>query len=233
MAASAGTQVAVIGGDGIGPEVTAEALKVVRAAGVELETTDFDLGAARYLRDGDVLSDETLAELRGYDAILPRRRRAGHRRHADPHRDPRAGPAAQDALRARPVHQPAALPRRPRARSPRAPTSWSSARTPRAPTPARAASCARHAPRDRHPGLGQHPLRRRALRALRLRPGGQPPERKQLTLVHKTNVLTFAGDLWQRSVQRGRRRVPRRRRGLQPRRRRLHLPGRATRSATT
>jgi 3-isopropylmalate dehydrogenase len=63
-------RVAVIGGDGIGPEVCAEALKVVRAAGVELDTTDFDLGAARYLRDGVVLPDELLQELRGYDAIL-------------------------------------------------------------------------------------------------------------------------------------------------------------------
>jgi len=60
----------VIGGDGIGPEVTAEALKVVRAAGVELDTTFFDLGGARYLRDGEVLSDETLETLRGFDAIL-------------------------------------------------------------------------------------------------------------------------------------------------------------------
>lgn len=62
--------VAVIGGDGIGPEVTAEALKVVRAAGVELDTTDFDLGGARYLRDGEILSDDTLEALRGFDAIL-------------------------------------------------------------------------------------------------------------------------------------------------------------------
>ena len=63
-------RVAVIGGDGIGPEVCAEALKVVAAAGVDLDTTHFDLGAARYLRDGAVLPDETLAELRGFDAIL-------------------------------------------------------------------------------------------------------------------------------------------------------------------
>jgi 3-isopropylmalate dehydrogenase len=62
--------VAIIGGDGIGPEVTAEALKVVRAAGVDLDTTDFDLGGQRYLRDGEVLSDATLDELRGFDAIL-------------------------------------------------------------------------------------------------------------------------------------------------------------------
>ena len=63
-------RIAVIGGDGIGPEVVAEALKVVRAAGVELDTTDFDLGGARYLRDGTVLPDEVLDELRTFDAIL-------------------------------------------------------------------------------------------------------------------------------------------------------------------
>ena len=62
--------IAVIGGDGIGPEVTAEALKVVRATGVDIETTDFDLGGARYLRDGEILSDETLQQLRGFDGIL-------------------------------------------------------------------------------------------------------------------------------------------------------------------
>jgi 3-isopropylmalate dehydrogenase len=60
----------VIGGDGIGPEVTAEAVKVVRAAGVDIATTDFDLGGARYLRDGEILSDGVLDELRSFDAIL-------------------------------------------------------------------------------------------------------------------------------------------------------------------
>ena len=63
-------RIAVIGGDGIGPEVTAEAIAVMRAAGVRFETTEFDLGGHRYLRDGEILSDETLDELRGYDAIL-------------------------------------------------------------------------------------------------------------------------------------------------------------------
>jgi 3-isopropylmalate dehydrogenase len=65
-----GHRIAVIGGDGIGPEVIAEAIKVVRAAGVDLDTTEFDLGGARYLRDGEILSDATLEELRGFDAIL-------------------------------------------------------------------------------------------------------------------------------------------------------------------
>ena len=63
-------RIAVIGGDGIGPEVTAEAVKVVRAAGVDIETEEFDLGGARYLRDGEILSDETLDELRDFDGIL-------------------------------------------------------------------------------------------------------------------------------------------------------------------
>ena len=53
-----GHRVAVVGGDGIGPEVVAEALKVIDAAGVKLDLTSFDLGGARYLRDGEVLSDK-------------------------------------------------------------------------------------------------------------------------------------------------------------------------------
>jgi 3-isopropylmalate dehydrogenase len=63
-------RVGVIGGDGIGPEVVAEALKVVAAAGVTLATTEYDLGADRYVRTGEVLSDSALEELRGQDAIL-------------------------------------------------------------------------------------------------------------------------------------------------------------------
>ncbi|MGB0147680.1 MAG: 3-isopropylmalate dehydrogenase [Ilumatobacteraceae bacterium] len=63
-------RIAVVGGDGIGPEVTAEALKVVRASGVEIDTVEFELGGARYLDDGEILSDETLEELRAFDAIL-------------------------------------------------------------------------------------------------------------------------------------------------------------------
>jgi 3-isopropylmalate dehydrogenase len=63
-------RVGVIGGDGIGPEVVAEALKVARATAVPIETTEYDLGGARYLRTGDVLPDRLLDELRSLDAIL-------------------------------------------------------------------------------------------------------------------------------------------------------------------
>jgi 3-isopropylmalate dehydrogenase len=63
-------RIAVIGGDGIGPEVTAEAIRVVDAAGADVEWAPFDLGGQRYLRDGEILSAETLEQLRGFDAIL-------------------------------------------------------------------------------------------------------------------------------------------------------------------
>lgn len=61
---------AVIGGDGIGPEVTAEALKVLCAVRDDIEVTDYDLGARRYLRNGELLTEEDLASLREHDAIL-------------------------------------------------------------------------------------------------------------------------------------------------------------------
>jgi 3-isopropylmalate dehydrogenase len=63
---------AVIGGDGIGPEVVAEGLKVLDAvvgAGV-FDTTHYDLGASHWQRTGEVLPDSVLAELAEADAIL-------------------------------------------------------------------------------------------------------------------------------------------------------------------
>src|SRR3712207_4274326 len=65
---------AVIAGDGVGLEVTAEAVKALRAASerfnFDVTTTDYDLGGERYLRSGDVLPDSVLDELRQHDAIL-------------------------------------------------------------------------------------------------------------------------------------------------------------------
>ncbi|OWN75417.1 3-isopropylmalate dehydrogenase [Corynebacterium diphtheriae] len=63
-------KLAVIGGDGIGPEVTAEALKVLNAVCDDIEVTDYDLGARRYLRNGELLADADLVSLREHDAIL-------------------------------------------------------------------------------------------------------------------------------------------------------------------
>ncbi len=71
---SSGTiRLAVIPGDGIGQEVTAEALKVLEVAsptGVKFEQTRYDLGAERYLATGEVLPDSVLREIREHDAIL-------------------------------------------------------------------------------------------------------------------------------------------------------------------
>ncbi|MCL2612630.1 MAG: 3-isopropylmalate dehydrogenase [Nocardioidaceae bacterium] len=64
---------AVVPGDGIGPEVTAEALKVLEVAapeGVKFEQTRYDLGAENYLRTGEVLPATVLEEIRGADAIM-------------------------------------------------------------------------------------------------------------------------------------------------------------------
>src|SRR3954451_15778450 len=63
-------RLAVIPGDGIGPEVVAEGLKVLRAVAPDLETTPYDLGAARWQRTGELLPDTVLDELRRHDAIL-------------------------------------------------------------------------------------------------------------------------------------------------------------------
>ncbi len=66
-------RLAVIPGDGIGREVTDEALKVLAAATdgeVKFEIERYDLGAERYLATGEVLPDSVLAEIRGHDAIL-------------------------------------------------------------------------------------------------------------------------------------------------------------------
>ena len=65
-----GYKIAVVDGDGIGPEVVAEALKVARSAGVDLDTVSYSLGGAHYLRTGEILPDGVLAELREADAIL-------------------------------------------------------------------------------------------------------------------------------------------------------------------
>jgi 3-isopropylmalate dehydrogenase len=67
-------KIAVIPGDGTGPEVTAEAVKVLEAAArrcrFTYECTQYDFGGDRYLRTGEVLPESAAGELRGFDAIL-------------------------------------------------------------------------------------------------------------------------------------------------------------------
>ena len=68
------TKIAVIGGDGTGPEVTAEALKVLQAVaqleGIDYETKPFDFGGERYLKTGDILPPGAVDELRTFNAIF-------------------------------------------------------------------------------------------------------------------------------------------------------------------
>jgi len=67
-------KIAVMPGDGTGPEVTAEAVKVLRVAadkfGFKTELTEFDFGGERYKRTGETLPDSAVEELRKFNAIL-------------------------------------------------------------------------------------------------------------------------------------------------------------------
>jgi 3-isopropylmalate dehydrogenase len=181
-------RIAVIGGDGIGPEVTAEAMKVVRATGVAVETEDFDLGGARYLRDGQVLPDGTLDELRTFDAIL-----------LGAVGTPEVPPGVIERgllLRMRfdldlyvnqrpfsaPEHDFVVI--RENTEGPYVGEGGVLRRG----TPNEVATQGSVNTR-----MGVERCVRYAFELARTR------ERKHLTLVHKTNVLTFAGDLWQRT----------------------------------
>lgn len=66
-------KIAVIGGDGTGPEVIKEGLKVIEAASekcnFKYQTKDFDFGGDRYLKTGNILDDKEIKELRKFDAI--------------------------------------------------------------------------------------------------------------------------------------------------------------------
>ena len=67
-------KIAVMPGDGTGPEVTVEAVKVLKAAadkfGFKVELTEFDFGGERYKRTGETLPDSAIEELRKFDSIL-------------------------------------------------------------------------------------------------------------------------------------------------------------------
>src|SRR5260221_11763202 len=63
-------KLAVIAGDGIGIEVIAQALRVLNAVHPGVDVTEYDLGAARWHRTGELLPDSVLEEIRAHDAIL-------------------------------------------------------------------------------------------------------------------------------------------------------------------
>ena len=67
-------KIAVMPGDGTGPEVTVEAVKVLKAAAdkfdFKVDLTEFDFGGERYMKTGETLPDSAVEELRGFDSIL-------------------------------------------------------------------------------------------------------------------------------------------------------------------
>jgi 3-isopropylmalate dehydrogenase len=196
-------RIGVIRGDGTGPEVVGEGLKVLEAVrdGFEVQPIDFDLGAERFLRTGEVLPDDELARLRTCDAIL-----------LGAVGDPRVRPGIleRDLLLRIRFELDQFVNLRPIVRYPGVQTLVPS-----------------HTERDvdmvvvrensegLYTGAGgfhrkgtphevavqesintRHGVERIVRYAFEL----ARSRRKKLTLVHKTNVLTFAGDLYQRVV---------------------------------
>ena len=195
-------RLAVIPGDGIGPEVIDEALKVLDEVSPGAETTTYDLGAARWHSTGELLPESVLTELRQHDAILlgavgdpsvpsgilERGLLLRLRFELDHHvnlRPARLYPGVRGPLagKARDRHGRGARGHRGPVRRHR----WAAAQG--------------HPARDRH--RGQHRTPRSAWSGwsgTRSRaPSARP--RKHLTLVHKTNVLTYSGRLWSRIVE--------------------------------
>ena len=185
-------KIGVIGGDGIGPEVIAEAIKVIDATSVSYERTDYDLGAHRYLQDGTVLEDETLEEWRGLDALL-----------LGAVGDPAVGVSAPAGLvergillrmrfeldqyiNLRPFHLPPTC-------------DFEVIRENTEGTYAGEGGFLRKGTPFEIATQGSVNTRMGVERCIRFAfERATKTERQHLTLVHKKNVLTFAGDLWQR-----------------------------------
>ena len=197
-------RLAVIGGDGIGPEVTAEALKVLRAVApdVTFAVTDYDLGARRWHRTGETLPDTVLEEIRGHDAIL-----------LGAVGDPSVPSGVLERglllrLRFELDHYVNLRPVRlyPGVASPLAKGSPETIdmvvvrEGTEGPYTGAGGFMRRGTPEELatqeslNTRFGVERVARYAFEQAMARP------RKKLTLVHKTNVLTFAGDLWQRTV---------------------------------
>jgi 3-isopropylmalate dehydrogenase len=197
-------RLAVIGGDGIGPEVTAEALKVLRAAApdVTFEVTDYDLGARRWHKTGETLPDTVLEEIRGHDAILlgavgdpsvpsgvlERGLLLRLRFELDHYvnlRPVKLYPGVTSPLAKGTAETIDMVVVREGTEGPYAGAGGVMRRG----TPQEIAT-----QESFNTAFGVERVARYALGVAASRP------RKKLTLVHKTNVLTYAGDLWRRTV---------------------------------
>ncbi|HEX4787970.1 MAG TPA: 3-isopropylmalate dehydrogenase [Actinospica sp.] len=202
--ASRTIRLAVIGGDGIGPEVVAEALKVLRVAArdVTFDETSYDLGARRWHRTSETLPDAVLEEIRGHDAILlgavgdpsvpsgvlERGLLLRLRFELDHYvnlRPVRLYPGVATPLAAARPETLDMVVVREGTEGPYA----GAGGVMRKGTPGEIAT-----QESLNTAFGVERVARYAFAKAMARP------RKKLTLVHKTNVLTYAGDLWQRTV---------------------------------
>jgi len=191
-------RVGLIGGDGIGPEVVAEAMKVVSAVGVRLDTVDYDLGASQYLRTGEALPDSVLAELRRLDAIF-----LGAIGPPVGSRDVPPGALERGLLLRMRFELDLYVNLRPFTSLPGAsgrPFDLVVARENTEGTYAGEGGFLRRGGPLEVATQGSVNTRFGAERCVRFAYDlAQRRSRHHLTLVHKTNVLTFSGDLWQRT----------------------------------
>jgi 3-isopropylmalate dehydrogenase len=194
-------KLAVIPGDGIGPDVVAEGLKVLREVIADLETTFYDLGAGRWHRTGELVPDSVIGELRGHDAIL-----------LGAVGDPSVPPGVLERglllrLRFELDHHVNLRPVRlfPGVRSPLAGNPHIDMVVVREGTEGPYSGAGGILRKDTphevatevslNTAYGVERVIRDAFRRAAER------ERRHLTLVHKTNVLTSAGSLWSRTVE--------------------------------
>ena len=192
-------KIASIGGDGIGPEVNDEALKVLAAAGVAMDITEFDMGADTYLRTGEVLSDETMERLRSFDAIM-----LGAIGPAIGDTRIPAGTLERGLLLKMRFGLDLYINLRPFVGVPGSIAEGCEFLVVRENTEGTYAGeggFLRHGTPHEVATQGSVNTRFGVERCVRFAfELAASRERKQLTLVHKTNVLTFSGSLWQRTV---------------------------------
>ncbi len=194
-------RLAVVPGDGIGPEVVGEALKVLSEVAPQIESTHYDLGAARWHSTGELLPESVLTELRDHDAILlgavgdpsvpsgilERGLLLRLRFELDHHvnlRPARLYPGVRGPLSAQPEIDLVVV--REGTEGPYAGTGGLL----RKDTPQEIATEV-----SINTAFGVERVVRDAFTRASNRP------RRKLTLVHKTNVLTHAGSLWSRVVE--------------------------------
>ncbi len=194
-------RIALIPGDGIGAEVLAESTKVLAATGVKVELETYDIGGDRYLRTGETLPDAVLDELPAFDAVLLGA--VGH---------PGVAPGILErgillrlrfeldlAVNLRPVKL---LPGVVSALAGRGPSDvdFVVVRENTEGPYAGAGGALRRGTADEIAVQDSVNTRLAAERCIRYAFAlAVERERRSLMLVHKTNVLTHAGDLWQRT----------------------------------